>query len=522
LGAITQDQIVWSSGEGNLQLKAEGRLNIPNQIFGLKTAVGQLSLKNANIQAVALKNPLRLDGSINFENDRFRIDRLEGGFAQNSKLLITGVLPLLFPLSPEDPDSERPLTVAIDQQPLDVQELYQGELEGNVQVTGSLLVPVVSGRLQLLNGEVLIPRQAPSNPMADAKTDNGPGNSTLTNQPETTQFALFSPTVKDFQLILGPKLSARLQSFTDIRLAADVVLPTLRPLARVQAAGAVTVNGPIADLRPEGTITVESAWFDILNTAFSLDQNSPNTITFLPEQGLLNPNLDITVTTVASEANEGMQRETSGDGNQEIREDIVPNSRPEEIDVFLKIKGPLALLMPTESTRICLPRNTQTVQVTAAAYTSEELAALGNCLNQSVRESSSDVDTSLLSSPIISLRSVPERGQSQIIAIFGNQFTNAIQDNLDRDSEFSFVTFAATQYILRPLAQDAVATIRRWGQGIGLLNLRVIPTLRATRQVGPNAFLDWEYDYGYSLSPSSRQGQTDQTGAARVMYRISF
>ncbi len=510
LGVLTQDQVVWSSGEADLQLNAEGRLNIPDQIFGLNTASGQLRVQDATIEATALKNPLRLDGQIDFENDRFRVDRFEGGFAKDSKFLITGVLPLLLPLTESDPDADQPLTVAIDRQALDIQEIYRGEVEGNVIVTGSLLVPVVSGEFQVANGEVFIPRQVPSASNTDGEAFSF----------QDMQF--ISPRVKDFKLVLGPKLSARLRAFTDVRLAADLILPTLRPLAKVQVAGDVTVNGPIADLQPDGTITVESAWLDILNTTFRLDQNSPNTVTFVPEQGLLNPNVDITVSANASESNE-LRRENAERG-REVREDIVPNARPQEIDVFIDIKGPLAFLVPTETIRTCLPQNTQPVAVATSAYTPDELETVAECLNLSVREGLADGDASILGSPIIDLRSIPERGRGQIVALLGNQFTDAIQEDLDQANEFNLATFATTQYVIRPLTRNIDATIRRWGKGIGLINLRLIPTVRATRQVGPNAFIDVDYDYGYALSPGSADEDEGAGlgGVAKATYRISF
>jgi hypothetical protein len=58
------------------------------------------------------------------------------------------------------------------------------------------------------------------------------------------------------------------------------------------------------------------------------------------------------------------------------------------------------------------------------------------------------------------------------------------------------------------LLQQLSYTSLAIGKSLGLSSLRVLPTVKVSRRVGPNAFIDVEYDYSY--------------GQGRILYRMGF
>lgn len=65
-------------------------------------------------------------------------------------------------------------------------------------------------------------------------------------------------------------------------------------MLRFQLGGALVINGPVSpgQLKPVGSIFLDSGEVNLLATQLSLDRDHRNRISFVDEQGL-DPNLDI-------------------------------------------------------------------------------------------------------------------------------------------------------------------------------------------------------------------------------------
>jgi translocation and assembly module TamB len=250
LNVFTQ-QVAWVDGEGLVDLNVQGTLKQP-------VAKGIIQIQKATLQARALPEPLTdVNGIITFDFDRARVENLRGQFSQGN-VAASGVLPLFEPLKSGDRDQEQLLNVTLDKLRIRLKGLYQGGVDGNVLVAGTLLNPILGGVIRLSNGQVLLTEADPSTP----------GNST---QEETADGLEF----KDLRLELG-----------------NAVQITRQPILNFVATGDLTLNGDYNDLRPNGTIRLRSGQVNLFTTQFTLERGYSHTAEFLPNQGL-DPNLDI-------------------------------------------------------------------------------------------------------------------------------------------------------------------------------------------------------------------------------------
>jgi translocation and assembly module TamB len=249
---VFNNQVAWVDGQGVVNLKVGGTLKQP-------VATGMIQVQNATLQARALPEPLTdVNGTISFDFDRARVENLRGRFSQGD-VSASGVLPLFERFRPNDPDRERPLTVALDKLRIRLKGLYQGGVDGNVLVTGTLLDPVLGGVIQLSKGQVLLAEEtAPPTAGDGTQTDAGGG-----------------------------------LEFNDLRLELGNAVQIVRqPILNFVATGDLTLNGDYNDLRPSGTIRLRSGQVNLFTTQFILARGYSHTAEFVPNQGL-DPNLDV-------------------------------------------------------------------------------------------------------------------------------------------------------------------------------------------------------------------------------------
>ncbi len=136
---------------------------------------------------------------------------------------LTGVLPLFKPIRTSDLDASNPLTVSLERGTLDLENLYQGQINAGVVVTGTALSPVFGGEVNLASGRVSVSSESIA---------------TLLSLFDNT----FQPNFDNFRVALGDRFLLNLSPFR--RLAG----------ARFRLAGAVTVNGSLDSLRPKGRV----------------------------------------------------------------------------------------------------------------------------------------------------------------------------------------------------------------------------------------------------------------------------
>ncbi|MCS6812382.1 MAG: translocation/assembly module TamB domain-containing protein [Cyanobacteria bacterium] len=505
IGALSDGQLTLNSGNGSLQFRTSGTLDLndpPQSILANLVATGTIALRNLTFKTPLIENMLTLDGEVLFTMDRLKIEQLSGQFA-NSKLLINGAIGLLQPLPDSDPDALLPLTIAIDQGRLDLKTAYAGYnglIDTQISITRSLLSPLVTGGIRLSEGYVSL--SADTLKLTDAfRSSNG-----------TSPFAVLAgwmPELANVELTLGDGFQIR------------------APFVFVQPGGSLSLNGTLNNLRPEGIIQVYRGEIDLLSTLFYLPRNRQHTVTFTATSGLLNPSLDIRFQTIVQER-PITQRRTALDN--EIRQDIIPNLRPEEIEVYLTIKGDLKeLLSELQAAGVCQFRDADHGFV-GRAFNREELQRLAICIeaakqgtptnsqqaystqNPAARQAAA---LQFINSSLVRLESNPRRTENQLVTLLGDEslyFIQDLQQTVQRGDQGAITQFFGYRYLVAPTLRETVEDIndftRRAGQGIGATDLRVLPTLRATRQLGDQSFIDLEYDYAASQS--------------RLLFRASF
>lgn len=261
---LLTNSVSWQGGQGQVELNVSGTLFQP-------IASGVATFENATLNSPNLPEPLTdATGRIEFDRDRVVVKAFQGNFRQG-QVEAAGVVPIFYPLSPDDPDAENPLTVNLDRVALNLRGLYNGGINGQVQISGSALFnPQIGGTIELSDGQVLIA----SDPAATA--------------PASTQ-AEFGPVIEynDLTILLGE----------DVR----VVSP---PIMEFIATGDLTLNGTLDVARPQGTIRLLQGQVNIFTTQFSLLRGYEHTATFSPERGL-NPYIDVRMVASVQEATGG-------------------------------------------------------------------------------------------------------------------------------------------------------------------------------------------------------------------------
>ncbi|MBF2047287.1 MAG: translocation/assembly module TamB domain-containing protein [Elainella sp. C42_A2020_010] len=267
------DQVIWRGGEGNVALQVSGELLPGATNFRDLTASGTATLTNAQIGSSALPQDItNVNGMILFDQDRIRVNNVTGEFG-NGLVAANGVLPLLFPLSTNDQDIVNPLLVSLDRITIDLEDLYRGDVQGRVLITGAALAPQIGGEILLSDGRIIIPGEQPTavTPVADdtvpAFARNGNGNT-------------FSPPQFDnLQVTLGDRLRV-------------VYNPVLNFLVQ----GTLLVNGTQADPLLDGTVRLRSGQVNLFTTQFNLVRGYRNTAVFDSRFGL-DPILDVRLAT---------------------------------------------------------------------------------------------------------------------------------------------------------------------------------------------------------------------------------
>jgi translocation and assembly module TamB len=246
---------------------------------------GNVNVNNATLKAEALSEPLtNVTGTIQFNGDRLVVEGIQGQYSRGN-LTAAGILPIFASQQAQQEAATNPLTVSLNDLALKVEGLYQGGVSGNVAITGTALKPAIGGAIQLNNGEVSLAQKA-ANPTAKA---------TITPElinlpPQATESPTTSPTA------LPPIEFAALKLILD-----DNVRVTSQPLLSFVAKGDLTINGTLADPRPEGTIRLTGGQVNLFTTQFTLARGYEQTAEFTPSQKL-DPTLDVRLVAIVPDA----------------------------------------------------------------------------------------------------------------------------------------------------------------------------------------------------------------------------
>ncbi|MGL5880725.1 MAG: translocation/assembly module TamB domain-containing protein, partial [Xenococcaceae cyanobacterium] len=377
-----------------------------------------------------------------------------------------------------------PLTVNLAKGNIEVENLYKGGIAGNVEVTGSALQPKIGGNVELFDGQATVP-QAPNQPKPNpAKNPNLVSlkqNEKIPFQP--TPQTLFIPSLKNFQVNLD---NFRLEQ---------------TPIYKINVGGQLTLNGIANDpnnIRSKGVLELRRADVDFLSNEFKLRRSHKNTIVFNPKRSILNPDLDLQLTTQISDYANFSQTPVN---ENEIPEYISKSGKAETIDVNLNLKGQarqlLASLGQTNSDPCQIDSPNDRPLSDRAIHTPEKLKQVETCIQANSYDGNSS-NFEILNAPIVKLTSTPPRSEGEIVNLLGNQFLE-LAKKLQQSNQDQLLEFGASQFVIKPLTREATyltdETVNNLGRSIGLDYFRVYPTVQGVYELNRDSQIDLTYDY---------------------------
>ncbi len=493
LGIFSQNLFQWVNGEGNVNLEAkvpsltqliQNFQEFSQQKITLATALsevetqGEITLENTILKTPLFENTIGVNGKISIEDEDLIIDSLTSNFA-NSNIGITGSLPIF------EKDNDNALNINIQGDATDLQGFYRGKINGNVKIEGSIEYPKIGGRVELYDGTVFIPQTEGNN----GKTNNPPKPSNLnsSNSFATNQLMKFIPQLNNLNINL---IDIRLQQL---------------PLYNFLFSGNLSLlEGRVNELKnidAQGIIQLQRAEVNVINTDFNLSRSQENTIVFVPQQGLLNPNLDIQLETVVTEPE--IQTEDFTLRN-EIRDDIFQSGRSNTIKVFINIDGKASQILPAlarDTTSLCQIRTQDSLPVEPELYPENKVEKIENCINISAFTTASEQDLGILTSSIVELSSTPGRSQGEIIRLLAGQLLTLIETLQDADEE-ELLQFGFFQFVAQPVLSDIIYQINGAtsdvGGFLGMDDLILFPEVEGIYKLDDRSSVNLNYDYTFN------------------------
>lgn len=299
LNALT-NQISWVGGEGNVNLQIDGTFSQPN-------TTGIATVRNATLKSPNLSQPLTdVTGTIRFAGDRFNVEGLQGRYSQG-QLIASGILPIFATQKALQQAATNPLTVVLENLRLNLPQLYAGGVSGNVVIRGTAQSPQLVGNVQLQDGEISLYQNGEASPNTGATPVNNsvtnsqiflqtPATTTTNTPPKQTQStANSSPSPSPSSIHLPIE-------FADFRVILDDVRVTQEPLFSFVTKGDITLNGTLANPRPQGVINLKQGQVNLFVTRFTLARDYEQIATFTPRLGL-DPILDVRLVTLVPQFN---------------------------------------------------------------------------------------------------------------------------------------------------------------------------------------------------------------------------
>lgn len=280
--SLFTNQVAWAGGEADVNLDITGTLNAP-------LVTGAAEFNGASMTAIALPEPLtNITGRAQFNTSFVDVEGIRGQFRQG-EVVAQGILPIFDPADfPSGEAARQPLTVSLNQVVLNLKGLYNGGVDGAVQIGGTALAPLISGDIALTNGRVqLLSGDAP------------PPEETPIDPNDITS----PPRFDNLRLSLGRGLRI-----------------TLDPLLDFLVVGELRVNGTARAPLPEGQLQVRRGIVNLFTTQFNLVRGYNNTAEFIPQRGL-DPYLQVQL--VASVPEVTRTPVTTSSGAAEINETLV-------------------------------------------------------------------------------------------------------------------------------------------------------------------------------------------------------
>ncbi|XP_022755267.1 uncharacterized protein LOC111303345 isoform X3 [Durio zibethinus] len=292
----------WLNGNADVMLQVRGTVEQP-------VLDGSASFHRASISSPILRKPLtNIGGTVHVESNKLCIALLESRVSRRGKLLVKGNLPVR--------TSEASMGDKIDLkcEVLEVRakNILSCQVDTQLQITGSILQPNISGNIKLSHGEAYLPhdkgsRAAPFNRMASNQS-RLPGAGVnqavasryasrfFSSEPASLRTKLPQPSAeveKEMEQVnIKPSLDVRL---SDLKLVLGPELRIIYPLIlNFSVSGELELNGLAHPkwIKPKGVLTFENGDVNLVATQVRLKREHLNIAKFEPEHGL-DPMLDL-------------------------------------------------------------------------------------------------------------------------------------------------------------------------------------------------------------------------------------
>ncbi|MEO0834430.1 MAG: translocation/assembly module TamB domain-containing protein, partial [Cyanobacteria bacterium J06642_3] len=511
LAALSQNYLNWAGGQGDVELEATARLDLERQgiIYDLD-AQGVVNLDQAEVvlETPFFSEPFIGTGKITLDNQIVNVETLNGTFADKN-LSVTGKLPILTAVN----NLDNPLTIDLPPGEIKIDQLYDGEVAGKVEVTGASLAPVIGGEITLGEGRVSIPQtQTPSTEEAVQLVKTEVNKATSGTKANTSAKA-------NAQVEQSSAESSFVTALNDFKVNLQDVKLQQAFLYDFEVEGDLLLNGTVdepSNIIPQGTILLTKANVDLFSSSFNIARNRENTIIFSPEAGIFNPRLDIILRTQVEDINEQDFRDfrLAETNSNELDDPISESSSSRTIRINLVIDGETREILPnlgeTSTNSNCNVRPiTEPLVEAGRDYSKAELNRFSRCVNDSAYDGAGD--RNLINSPAVELTSTPNLSQGEIINLLSGQFIALAQD-LSNRSQSELFDLGVNRFILTPLQNRAFGvlddTTVSLGQKIGLDYLSVFPNLEGVVEIDQESSVQSTFNY--------------VLGEVRVEYRRNF
>ncbi|XP_075491996.1 protein TIC236, chloroplastic [Primulina tabacum] len=297
----------WLHGNAEVMLQVRGTVEQP-------VLDGSAYFHRATVSSPVLRKPVtNFGGTVLVNSNRLRISSLEGRVSRRGKLYVKGNLPLR--------TSEASLSDKLDLkcEVLEVlaRNTLSGQVDSQLQITGSIMQPNISGNIKISHGEAYLPHDkgggvAPFNreTLNEPRLPTG-GYSRMVASKYISRFLNLIPDASNISsnepsgnrdeieketvlVSTKPQLDVRLM---DLRVTLGPELRIVYPLIlNFAVRGELELNGPAHPkrIRTKGTLTFENGDVNLVATQVRLKREHLNIAKFEPENGL-DPTLDITL-----------------------------------------------------------------------------------------------------------------------------------------------------------------------------------------------------------------------------------
>jgi hypothetical protein len=295
----------WLQGNADIRLQVGGTVDHP-------VLDGSASFHRASISSPVLRKPLtNFGGTLHVKSNRLCITSLESRVSRKGKLVVKGNLPL----RSNEASAGDGIELKCEVLEVRAKNFLSCQVDTQLQITGSMLQPTISGNIKLSQGEAYLPHDkgggaAPLNRLA-ANQYSIPG-AAINQAVSSRYFARFFGTERassgmKFSQSTGKSNSVekeieevKMKPNMDIRLS-DMKLvlgPELRimyPLIlNFAVSGELELDGMAHPkfIKPKGVLTFENGDVNLVATQVRLKREHLNVAKFEPEHGL-DPLLDL-------------------------------------------------------------------------------------------------------------------------------------------------------------------------------------------------------------------------------------